>query len=131
MEPSAGDGSFLNLLPKNKIGIDLKPESENILKQDFFDWKPEKNKKYLTIGNHSFGTRSWLDLEFINKSAEFSEYVAFILPMYFSSDGKGSVKNRVKGLNLLYEEELDSNIFIENGKKRVLIQFFKFGGKEI
>ena len=112
LEPSAGQGAFFKLLPQNKrIGIDIHPESKEIIKKDFFDWKPDKNKKYVTIGNPPFGLRSWLALAFINKASEFSELVGFILPMYFDSDGKGSAKNRVKGLYLLHSEELPPDIF--------------------
>ncbi len=112
LEPSAGNGTFFNLLPKDKrIGIDIEPGNIDIIKKDFFDWKPDKGKKYITIGNPPFGLRSWLALEFINKASKFSDLVGFILPMYFASNGKGSAKNRVKRLNLLYSEELPSDIF--------------------
>ena len=112
LEPSAGNGAFFNLLPKDRrVGIDIEPEAKEIIKKDFFDWEPDKDKKYITIGNPPFGLRSWLALAFINKASEFSDLVGFILPMYFDSDGKGSAKNRVKGLNLLHSEELPSDIF--------------------
>ncbi len=112
LEPYAGDGAFLDLLPvKKRIGMDLEPGRSDIIKKDFFDWEPDKDKKYITVGNPPFGLRSWLALAFINKAAQFSDLVGFILPMYFSSDGKGSAKNRVKGLHLLHSEELPSDIF--------------------
>ena len=112
LEPSAGDGAFFNLLPKERrIGIDIEPEGKEIIKKDFFDWKPDKDRKYITIGNPPFGLRGWLALAFINRASEFSDLVGFILPMYFDSEGKGSAKSRVKGLYLLHSEELPSNIF--------------------
>ena len=41
IEPSAGNGSFFNQLDcDNKIGIDISPENENIVKMDFFDYTP-------------------------------------------------------------------------------------------
>lgn len=111
VEPSAGNGSFLNHLPKNTIAMDILPENDNIICMDYFDWEPTENEKYITIGNPPFGVRGWYALEFINKAATYSDYVCFILPMYFASDGKGSAKYRVKGLELIYNEELPSNIF--------------------
>lgn len=112
LEPSAGEGTFLDLLPKKRrIGIDLHPHHKEVIKKDFFCWKPDINKNYITIGNPPFGVRGWLALRFINEAAKFSDLVGFILPMYFASDGKGSAKNRVKGLNLLHSEELPSDIF--------------------
>ncbi len=112
LEPSAGDGAFYNLLPEDKrIGIDIKPEGKGIIKMDFFDYRPQPDKKYVTIGNPPFGVRAWLALAFINRASTFSDLVGFILPMYFNSDGKGSAKNRVKRLTLLHSEELPSDIF--------------------
>ena len=130
LEPSAGNGSFFNLLPlNNRIGLDLEPENDEIKKIDFFDWKPQKDKKYLTIGNPPFGYRSWLALEFINKASKFSDFVGFILPMYFSSDGKGSAKSRVKNLNLLYEKELPPDVFYKNGEEISINTVFQIWGK--
>jgi len=41
LEPSAGKGSFFKLLPNNKReGLDLDPKYNNIIKQDFFTYKP-------------------------------------------------------------------------------------------
>jgi len=129
LEPSAGQGAFLKLLPKDRrIGLDIYPEGKEIIKKDFFDWKPQKNKKYVTIGNPPFGLRGWLALEFINKASEFSDLVGFILPMYFDSDGKGSAKSRVKGLTLLHSEELPSNIF-HNGKPIKINTVWQVWGK--
>lgn len=45
-------------------------------------------------------------LEFINHARN-CDFVCFILPMFFESQGKGSIKYRVKGLNLLYSERLE------------------------
>ena len=71
LEPSAGTGSFYKLLPIDKrIGLDLEPKYEGIRQLNFFDFKPEKNKKYLVIGNPPFGRIASLAVKFFNKSAE-------------------------------------------------------------
>ena len=59
IEPSAGSGSFFELLPKNqRIGLDLYPMNDKRLKKDFFEWKlPKTNKKIVFIGNPPFGYR--------------------------------------------------------------------------
>ena len=55
IEPSAGNGSFLLQIPsKNKIGIDISPEHDTIIKQDFLKYKPESNRRILVIGNPPF-----------------------------------------------------------------------------
>ena len=42
VEPSAGNGSFLLKIPSiNKIGLDIAPDHKDIIKKDFFDYKPE------------------------------------------------------------------------------------------
>jgi len=33
LEPSAGSGNILKYLPQGSIGLDLEPESENVIKQ--------------------------------------------------------------------------------------------------
>ena len=96
---------------ERRVGIDLEPAHKEVLRADFFAWSPERDQKYITIGNPPFGVRGWLALAFINRASLFSDLVGFILPMYFASEGKGSAKYRVHGLNLLHSEELPSNIF--------------------
>ena len=39
VEPSAGNGNFLKVLPANKrIGLDIEPRDNEVFKQDFLDW---------------------------------------------------------------------------------------------
>lgn len=119
VEPSAGTGSFYNLLPNKKIGLDVMPLHEGINKQDFLSWMPEKNGKYIFIGNPPFGYRGWLALSFMNHAAKFADYVGFVLPMSFQSDGKGSPKNRVQGMTLIHSEIIPSDSFFNpDGKVR-------------
>ena len=115
IEPSAGDGSFTKCIPANSISLDIEPRYNNIIKQDYLLWTPPSsqeynNKKYIVIGNPPFGLRGHTALNFINHSYDFADYVAFILPQLFESDGKGCPRKRVKGYNLIYSEKL-SGIF--------------------
>lgn len=112
IEPSAGDGSFMKVLPENSIGMDIEPLSDGILKGDYLLWKPEDlYKKYIVFGNPPFGLRGHLALNFINHSYEFADYVCFILPQLFESDGKGSPRKRVKGYNLIHSENLSAMFY--------------------
>lgn len=126
IEPSAGEGSFLKVLPKDRtIGLDIDPKIEHIQQQDYLEWKPSKSKlpfdsKYVIFGNPPFGLRGHLALRFINHSFDFADYVCFILPQLFESDGKGVPRKRVKGYNLLYSCKLDSN-FYEPDKTEIKI----------
>jgi len=112
IEPSAGDGSFLKILPEGSIGLDIEPRSTGIEKQDYLTWKPtDLSKKYIIFGNPPFGLRGHLALNFINHSYSFADYVCFILPQLFESDGKGSPRKRVKGYNLIYSEGLSAMFY--------------------
>jgi hypothetical protein len=115
IEPSAGDGSFYNLLPLNKrTGLDIEPKSNGIEKTDFLSWYP-KTSNNICIGNPPFGLRGHLALKFINHATKFSDFVCFILPQLFNSNGKGSCKNRVKGLSLIHSEIINSDFSYPDG----------------
>lgn len=81
LEPSAGSGNFLPYL-NNYIALDIKPENDKIIKQDFFTWVPPHNN-FITIGNPPFGSRSKLAIQFFNYAAKFSDVIAFIVPVSF------------------------------------------------
>jgi hypothetical protein len=122
IEPSAGAGAFYDRLPSGRrIGIDIEKfrAHPEYIQADFLTWSPAGGrKKYAAIGNPPFGYRGWLALSFINHAAEFCDYVGFILPMGFQSEGKGSLKYRVKGMSLVHHEILQENSFFkDNGDK--------------
>ena len=105
LEPSAGKGAFYKLFDEEKrIGIDLEPKYEGIQKMDYFDFIHKNNKKYIVIGNPPFGKISSIAIKFFNKSAEFVEYIAFIIPRTFK---RLSVQNKLDlNFKLIYNEDL-------------------------
>lgn len=115
LEPSAGDGAFLPYLPENYLAFDVEPKNDKVLTQDFFTWQPEKDKKYIVIGNPPFGLRGQQALKFINKALTFADFCAFILPPLFDSDGRGTPKKRIDG-NLIYTGPCGSNYHYPDGK---------------
>jgi predicted RNA methylase len=80
IEPSAGAGAFLKRLPEKTIGYDIEPQAENIIKGDYLKQEIPYLKNSLVIGNPPFGESGTLHTEFIKKSMEHSDYVAFVLP---------------------------------------------------
>jgi len=116
LEPSAGSGSFYNLLDKNKrIGLDLEPKSPGIILQDFFTWIPVPGSRVCTIGNPPFGKNSNLAVKFFNHAAKFSDVIAFVVPRTFR---KASIINRLdKKFHLVYEETVPDNSFIFDNKE--------------
>jgi hypothetical protein len=132
LEPSAGDGSFFNQYPHNdKIGLDIEPKSDNIKKIDFLSWRPDKIKKpIIIIGNPPFGLRGNLALRFINHASNFSDFVCFILPPLFDSDGKGSCMGRVKNMNLIHSEKIDNKFYYPNNDEISINVIFQIWSKK-
>ena len=115
IEPSAGCCNFYNMLPKDKrIGVDIEPKGElanELICSNYLDYLPDKNKKYIVIGNPPFGLRGNLALRFINHSHNFADAVCFILPPLFDSTGKGVPMKRIEGYKLAHSEKLPLNSF--------------------
>lgn len=130
-EPSAGCGSFLEKLPKEKtIGADISPDVPGVVQMDFYNIKkiidllelcPNPNKRYLSIGNPPFGKMSNTAIDFFNGCAAFSDSIAFILPRTFR---KISVTNRLDlSFHLRQEFILPKNSFmVMNPKSDLLVE---------
>lgn len=122
IEPSAGNGSFINgikSLGSQYKFYDLEPENDEIIKQDYLEYdystiqacKPE-NSKIHVIGNPPFGRQSSLAIKFIKKSAKYCDSISFILPKSFKKD---SLKKHFPlNFHLIYEYELPENSFLVN-----------------
>ena len=131
VEPSAGSGNFLPYLD-NFIAMDIEPRHPDIEQNNFLDWTPTKENeesKWIAIGNPPFGLRGQLALKFVNHAAKFCDYVAFILPQLFESDGKGVPRKRVKGLNLIHSEKIKSNFLYPDGKDVIVECIFQIWSK--
>lgn len=117
IEPSAGSGSFSSLIP-GSLALDLHPEAEGIIEQDWFTYSRERNidpqEKVLVFGNPPFGQQNSLAVRFINHAATFADTVAFVLPLSFKKD---SVQDRLdKHLHLVLELELPKKAFTLHGE---------------
>ena len=113
IEPSAGEGCFYDILPpRRRTALDITPRKDCIEKADFLRWYPDDTgKKYIVIGNPPFGVRGAYALAFINRAFLFADVVAFILPMSFYSNGKGSNMLRVTDASLLFSRKLAGDSF--------------------
>lgn len=134
IEPSAGSGNFYFNFPKNKfkkiIGMDIEPHNKQIKKQDWLEYNT-KTKKNIVIGNPPFGLRGQLALQFINHAAEFCDFICFILPPLFNSNGKGSPMLRInKDFYLAKEFKITNDNFLyPNGKKIQVNSIFQIWTK--
>jgi len=132
IEPSAGDGNFMKVFPQGKIiAMDIEPKGGGIITQDYLEWLPPANtdKKYAVFGNPPFGLRGHTALKFINHSYNFADYVCFILPQLFESDGKGVPRKRVKGFNLIYSKKMDTTFYEPNGNEIKINTIFQIWSK--
>lgn len=119
LEPSAGEGSFLfPLIDKklNFLALDIEPKHNEIREADFLNYDTQNilNNSVITLGNPPFGKNSSLAIKFFNKAAEFSNYIAMILPATFEKD---SIKNRLSlNMKLIKSIKLSSELFSLDGK---------------
>lgn len=135
IEPSAGNGAFIGNIP-NILAMDIEPMHERVIKQDYLTWFPEsKENKIIVFGNPPFGLRGHSALKFINHSAKFADYVCFILPQLFESDGKGSPRKRVKGFELIFSKKIEGGEYSTPDSNKIRIncvfQIWKRGGNII
>jgi predicted RNA methylase len=119
--PGAGVGSYVigaleaGFKPENIVAIELEPAYYELgsalfkrfgvtyIKADFLSWDTQM-KFDVIIGNPPYGKNASLAVKFLNKSAELSDYISFVLPRTFR---KPSVLNRIHP-NLHLSEDLDT-----------------------
>jgi predicted RNA methylase len=124
IEPSAGNGSFLQGLNKHFANIkilayDIKPDHKDIKKQDYLDIdnkmvKEWKTKNVLVIGNPPFGRQSSMAKKFIKFNCKFSKYIAFILSKSFKKPSMFNVFSNY--YHKIFEEDIDDNSFLLENK---------------
>lgn len=121
VDPGAGNGAFFDTLPNGRrVGIDVVPGRQDFVVHDYLTWQPPPSgRRYAVLGNPPFGYRAWLALAFVNHSASFADYIGFVLPMAFQSDGKGSPKHRVRGAELIVSEQMPPNAFVDAKGRQV------------
>jgi hypothetical protein len=118
IEPSAGDGSFIDPIKdlfKKFCFYDIEPNNEAIDTLDFltFDSNISINNEYENIhviGNPPFGRQSSMAIKFLKKCATFCNYIGFILPKSFKKD---SMRNKIPlNFHIIFEIDLPINSFL-------------------
>jgi hypothetical protein len=105
VEPCAGNGSFYNQINSNKkIGLDISPDNDDIIEQDFFTYNPPDEKtNIISIGNPPFGSSCSLAIKFFNYASKWSNLICFIIPRTFR---KISIQNKLNpNFHLIYDED--------------------------
>ena len=116
VEPSAGNGAFISKIKENCNNYqfyDIKPEHNEIIKQDFIESNFNINVKLYNsihiIGNPPFGRQSSTTIKFIKKITEYANSISFILPLSFK---KESLKSHFPlNYHLIFEKDLPKNSF--------------------
>lgn len=110
VEPSAGRGAFVDLMPHPRIALDIAPQRADISRADFLDWTPETTPRpAIVVGNPPFGKNASLAQRFFNHSARFASVIGFIVPKTFQ---KRSMVNRLDPfMHLRLEYELPGDAF--------------------
>lgn len=116
LEPSAGEGAFLKILPLGTLAYDIEPKALGIIKADFLLVTLPKVKNLIVIGNPPFGKNASLAVKFFNHAATAAQVIAFIVPRSFQ---KQSIQNRLhSNFHLLAEIEIESDAFIFEGRAK-------------
>lgn len=118
LEPSAGEGAFLDALIHAGVdavvdGVDLDPKHSRVRQGDFFDEVVPCGA--IVFGNPPFGKNAMLAVRFFNHAAQTASVIAFIVPRTFE---KSSVQNRLDSrFELASEVAIDPNSFHFEGER--------------
>uniref|UniRef100_A0A6C0ANA1 Methyltransferase n=1 Tax=viral metagenome TaxID=1070528 RepID=A0A6C0ANA1_9ZZZZ len=115
IEPSAGNGSFLNLIPRTiqSIGMDIDPRAPNIQKLDFLKWLSITDGEKVYFGNPPFGSQGSLAKSFIKHAVtNNAKVIAFILPRSFMKPSMNSAFPLK--FHCIHEKELPKDSFEVN-----------------
>ena len=117
IEPSAGDGAFINgikSLSNNYKFFDIEPDNDEIIKMDFlnYDNNINNNINIHIIGNPPFGRQASSAIKFIKKSCEFAKSISFILPKSFKKDSMQ--KYFSSNYHLIFQKDIEHNAFLVN-----------------
>jgi hypothetical protein len=122
IEPSAGAGSFSDILQKTfeKVdSYDIEPKQSHIMEADFLSIDDSRYTNAQTpihcVGNPPFGRQSSLARRFIKKCIPFSASISFILPKSFKKLSFSKVFPQ--NFHKIFEMDCPSNSFEVNGKE--------------
>ena len=129
IDPSAGDGAFLNRIPhKNKIGMDVAPDADNIRRGDWLRYfVPRGYQKVAVTGNPPFGTNHALSQAFIRHALSFANVslIAFILPDVYKKHTRQRILPKEWRIRLV--SDTGKNAFVFEGRERNMpCSFFVF-----
>lgn len=114
VEPSAGDGSFLRVMPAGTIAVDIAPRGPGIIEADFLEFTIESDRKIGFVGNPPYGWCCSKALAFIARAAQCASFIAFILPRTFKKERTQAKINQY--FHLIYEKVVPDHAFLFCGE---------------
>jgi predicted RNA methylase len=115
VEPSAGDGAFVDVMPPDTEAYDTDPQRPYIIQKDFLSVKLSSANKIAVIGNPPFGVQGALAVAFFNHAASMADVIGMILPASFQRD---SMQNKLNEyFHLVSQTVLPDKSFLFCGKK--------------
>lgn len=119
VEPSAGDGSFSDILRShsNLYSYDIEPKKSYITELDFLqlDVSIFDDMKVHCIGNPPFGKNGNLANSFVKKCSEFAESISFILPKSFKKPS--CYRAFPLKFHKIFQEDCPDKSFVVNGEE--------------
>lgn len=111
IEPSAGDGAWLDIGLQVDEAYDIEPMHDDVEKiDDWLTYDVGKVKgKTLYVGNPPFGRMGKLAKAFMNHCVETGDYIAFILPAAMAKITQ--IRQIDKRLHLIHQEDLLDETF--------------------
>lgn len=114
IEPSAGCGSFANLI--ECLAFDTHPNGDNVIEKNFFEVSSDVITDSVVFGNPPFGKNASVAIKFFNHAATNGcKIIAFILPRSFKKESVQRKLNRF--FHLIHEQEIPRNSFILQGNE--------------
>ena len=120
VEPAGGTGNFVEAAKNLGYSVwscDIEPKNTNVFVGDYLlsDPKSFLNRHIVVYGNPPFGRNNSLSVKFFNHSAEFAEYIAFLIPRSWR---KWSVQNKLDArFELVLDLDIDEDFVDDENKK--------------
>ncbi len=114
LEPGAGKGAFLSVMPEDSLGFDPDPRYPGVLSADFLALplaaRVPQDTRVAVLGNPPFGRNASLAVRFFKHAACRADVIAFIVPLSFR---KATIQNRLdRRFRLIHEETLPRDAFV-------------------
>jgi len=121
IEPSGGNGVFLDYLPKSTYSCDIEPEDDlnRIDIKNYLELKLEYKEGRCIIGNPPFGKNLNLARKFYKKSIQLGNYISFILPISQLNNN-----NSLYEFDIIYSEDLGKKLY-SNIKLHCCLNIYK------